>query len=1614
MSTTSSEAPSAIRVLVRVRPLNDKEARTKNILELSSDNESGESSIDFNNNNNKESGGNASTSTSSSQGTVSIVTNDLQPPGQQQSFTYDAVFGTNSEQIDIFESVKGIVDAVVSGYNGTIVAYGQTGSGKTFTIFGNEDNGSVDGGDEDAGLVQRSLKEIFEKMNNSNNNNNSSATSTSEYTAKASFFEIYNEKVYDLLSSNDNMLQESLPVREDSSSKKGVYVEGLLEQEVTNTLDVMDVLRVGNDNRRVAATSMNRVSSRSHAVFVLTVKNVVTNNNDGTTKVLESKFTLVDLAGSERQKSTDAAGERLKEASMINNSLLCLGNVINSLVDREQGKERHVPFRDSKLTFLLRDSWGGNSKTCLVATVTPSAASIAETISTLKFAQRAKLIKNTAVKNETYSVAALQMEIARLKGELEQRNNNNNNSNGIISDVASSSLSSFGMSSSNSNTSDHIIVSSLRNHNARLSNDLKVVKDSAGLMEMQVNALKRKLQQEIMIRKCKERRIVFLSKKSSSEGQGDENEEISNLQVEVQTLRAQLETKQNPESIQWMIKYKEEKSRLEQFQNLHATALNEANDTAELEAHLDSLLNDKEALEQQLASIQSGRNNEMELQKQIDVLQSQLSKKEADVLQSEAEVKATKSQVRLLDKDRTEALEILETVNSELLVEKKKVVELQASLDQMKQLMQEKDAMGEKQQVQGAAQQKELIDVKAQVQSLQKTVDAAKEENCSLMKSLNDATNDLSAKEEEIVNIKSEYEQALAGFSLKAKEGSDELESFQAQLTEKEAQLTSLLNEKSELDEKNVSLVTEVNGLKKTNAEYQERVDSLEDELVCISQEKKQADEELNFVREDLKRTVAHQEECNAKLHKTYENDLVQRDEVIISLRSENESLQQKFDDLRQQLTDNDKRVEALQKEMKAKTEECDAMEKKEQNLLSTLDTLTTGYDQLREENDVMEKELKKTKSLLEKSTSMNEELKRSSDTKMSETEAMKAEFDALEKEKQLLLSQVENATDKCTQLQTEKDSVEEDLIATKGLQEELERKNNSMAVEVDALKGEVEAAKEKEHHLASELEALKSDSSQLQLAKAAAEQELLETKTLLESSASANEELEQNVSSKTTEMEELRDQVLRLKEESEARKVLESQVTDLTGQNESLQADLDKLQARLVASESAKTELDEINAAKMEEKEAELAQLKTEHSTEVDKWKHEAESVKTEMLEKEEASAENRKEMEALVVSLKDEHAAEIERLTNEAEMLKANAMQKEERADASLNDAKELVSKLKSEHAKEIEQLQEAAKVANTKAVDRDEVATKKLSEMEAMLASLRDEHTSEIKMLKQEVEVAKAEVLGKEEESCAKLKEMEAEVAILKDQHVKEIEKLNNEAEALKAEMVDKDNTSSTKLSEMEAAVANLRNQHSAEIKNLNNEAEAAREESSAKVKELEILIENMKDQHATEVEKLKVEVEELKAEAPEKVGSNNESAEPEGDHQVETKQDFTFDDEDDFDESMFLPNVGVQPDESTPNHDELSTVDPSEPVVNSVDTAPTIAVEKVDENSPLSSSAMQLPEANGNHPNQNAEDKSSPKKPAARRSRRTTKADQTEVRVTRRSTRSSRTPFEDLTH
>lgn len=1663
--SSGEEAPSAIRVLVRVRPLNERETKSKNVLQL----QSGETTaIDFGI---KEQASSEESSLSgSAEGTVSILT-DQQGPS---SFTYDAVFGPESQQIDIFESVKGIVDAVVSGYNGTIVAYGQTSSGKTHTIFGEESDN-----DESAGLVQRSLKVIFDKMNGDQVavNSLSSPSSQQKHSAKASFFEIYNEKVYDLLSSNDNMLQESLAVREDST--KGVYVEGLNEHVVHNTADAMDVLRVGNDNRRVASTNMNRVSSRSHAVFVLTVKNVITNDLDGTSKVLESKFTLVDLAGSERQKTTDAAGERLKEASMINNSLLCLGQVINSLVDRENGKERHVPFRDSKLTFLLRDSWGGNSKTCLVATVTPSATSISETVSTLKFAQRAKLIKNVAVKNETYSMEALQLEIARLKSALELRGGSNVNS---AIEAASSSSSSSGASGGNS--IDRITISSLRNHNSTLNEKIKVLKDKSNLMEQQVNSLKRKLQQETMIRKCKERRITYLSSKSIDEGL--ETEAISNLQNEVNTLREQLESKQNSESIHWMMKYKEEKVKLDQILKSNTAALDEANDQAELCAHLESLLDAKEALEEKLLSMQHGRHSEMDLmskdvaklEKEITALKSQLSKKEAEVLQYKAEITATKSQISSLDKDRIEALEFLETVNSELVAEQQKVVELQASVDSMSQLVQEKENISKDYQLREAAQQNELNDAKTQLQILQKDLDATKEENCSLIKNLNDVTNDISAKESEVAHLRSESEQALRSFNLQQKEGSDKLESLQAQLSEKDEQMKSILHEKNKLEEsiknltfQNASAAAEAELLKKSGVEWQERVGSLEDKLMCTSEEKKRLEEELDLVREDLKRTISLQEECNAKTTEAHNVDLVQRDEAIKLLKSEKDVLQEKLDTADSGFQE---KIQILQNEIDCTKEECENVKQKEENLLSSLDALTDGYEQIRMEKESIEKQLKETKSLLKKSKSTNAELESNSKANSSEIEAVKQECEALKKKEQQLLSELEIATETSSQIQSEKNSLEEELVATKTLLEsststnsQLESCNKERALEVDTLKDEFQAAKEKEQQLLSELEKAKAVSSQIQLEKEATEKDLAETKALLENSVSTKEELERSNAAKATEMEvsidELKNQVLRLSEENEEAKVLETQVSELTRDNQSYQATIEKLESSLVESESAKVELDKSAASKMNEMEAVVTRIKDEHAAEIDGLKEEAESLKAEMLGKEESMVAKMRETEAVLASIKDQHAQEIQRLNDEAETLKANASateeanaakmkeaeelvasikkqhreeieqlnsdvellntkasEKEESTAAKLKEAEELAKKLKDDHAVEIEQLRKEVDIAENESISKEEAAAKKLSECETTLASLKNKHAAEIEQMKQDAEMAKTEMLAKEGDATSKLKEMEDTLTSLKAQHAKEIESLNSEAEAVKSDATNKEENSAAKLIEMEAASASLKLEHAAEIDRLQQQAEATKAEmmdkeeiSAVKLKELEEMIENMKVQHAEEIEK-------TKAETLDKAVMTNTSVE--GDVLEDNVKDSTFDDDDDdFDEDMFLPNVDVQPDTS----DIASNPPPASPIAETIETvaeAPPAVPSKVDENSPLSPSMTPFKQRRQifvNRAEQNtADEKSSPKKPPLRRSRRTTAAsntDQTPVqRVTRRSTRlsTSRAPFTDL--
>lgn len=319
-----------------------------------------------------------------------------EPPKQ---FTYDRVFGPDTKQVDVYnDAARPIVNCVLEGYNGTIFAYGQTGTGKTFTMEG------VRTVPELRGIIPNSFAHIFGHI--------AKVAGDIRFLVRVSYLEIYNENVRDLLGKDQNA---KLEVKERPDV--GVYVKDLSTYVMNNADDLDKTMTTGNKNRSVGATNMNERSSRSHAIFTITVE-CSEKGPDGQNHVRMGKLHLVDLAGSERQAKTGATGQRLKEATQINLSLSTLGNVISALVD---GKSTHIPYRNSKLTRLLQDSLGGNSKTVMIANIGPADYNFDETISTLRYANRAKNIKNKAKINEDPKDALLrefQKEIERLKAQL--------------------------------------------------------------------------------------------------------------------------------------------------------------------------------------------------------------------------------------------------------------------------------------------------------------------------------------------------------------------------------------------------------------------------------------------------------------------------------------------------------------------------------------------------------------------------------------------------------------------------------------------------------------------------------------------------------------------------------------------------------------------------------------------------------------------------------------------------------------------------------------------------------------------------------------------------------------------------------------------------------------------------------------------------------------------------------------------------------------------------------------------------------------------------------------------------------------------------------------------
>ena len=327
----------------------------------------------------------------------------------EHKFTYDHVYhGSGASEKALYaQCVEPLVRGLLGGYNATVLAYGQTGSGKTFTM-GTARDASRDFASETEreplGVIPRVMRTLFERV--------AALPGDTSVTLKVGFIEIHKEEIRDLLRPKSAVTLRDAP-------DGGVALVGAREKEVRTIEEMAKALRDGSNARATAATGMNDRSSRSHAIFTIHVE-TVSAGADAPGDVTRAKMHLVDLAGSERAKRTKAEGARLQEGIQINKGLLALGNVISALGDdkRRRAKGAHVPYRDSKLTRLLQDSLGGNSRTVMVACISPADANLDETLNTLKYANRARNIVNTPIVTFDENSPDAALRVAKLRRAL--------------------------------------------------------------------------------------------------------------------------------------------------------------------------------------------------------------------------------------------------------------------------------------------------------------------------------------------------------------------------------------------------------------------------------------------------------------------------------------------------------------------------------------------------------------------------------------------------------------------------------------------------------------------------------------------------------------------------------------------------------------------------------------------------------------------------------------------------------------------------------------------------------------------------------------------------------------------------------------------------------------------------------------------------------------------------------------------------------------------------------------------------------------------------------------------------------------------------------------------
>ncbi|NWS70265.1 KIF15 protein, partial [Crotophaga sulcirostris] len=861
---------------------------------------------------------------------LSSKTIRLHSKPEPKIFTFDYVANMETTQESVFSSVaKNIVESCMNGYNGTIFAYGQTGSGKTFTMMGPSDLDNFT--HSLRGVIPRSFEYLFFLIEREKEK----AGSGKSFLCKCSFIEIYNEQIFDLL----DPASAGLFLREHI--KKGVFVDGAVEQVLSSAAEAYQVLTMGWRNRRVASTSMNRESSRSHAVFTVTVESMEKNNE--VVNIRSSLLNLVDLAGSERQKDTHAEGLRLKEAGNINRSLSCLGQVITALVDVGNGKQRHICYRDSKLTFLLRDSLGGNAKTCIIANVHPGSRSFGETLSTLNFAQRAKLIKNKAVVNEDTqgNVSQLQAEVKKLKEQLAQLTS--------VPSVHGISVSQGAVEKgkNNINYMNNFIEAML--FWEKSEGEKKNLLEKIAQLEDLCAKKEKFIQSNKMIVKFREDHIARLERLHKEAGGSllpkEQHDLLTELREELQTLREQIE--QHPRIAKYAMEnhnLREENKRLRSLQSVKKAQEIDAQTIAELEkAFLEASATEKNTGGHHLYSTTiSAEGNS----------QASVEKLKARLLETQSELASSKQEYEEF-KELT----------------KKKHMELESELQSLQKTNQHLENILEATKAHKRREVSQLHKIHRETLKNITTPTKAYQLRSRLVPRISPEIldyhyeDDFQCSKEMMDDILKEpvppeiNEQAYEAMAEELKVAQEQLSTMQTKLDEEEskniklqqhinklehhsAQMQELLSsERNSWNKERQELLEQIKSLEKQLQDSQSKIDILKSEVYDLRIVLQSADKELSAVKLEYGAFREKQEKEMSQLSGRHMDVQVQLDSVRLEhekLLEEKVSLQDDYDNL-QEVTKFE--TDQLKQQLEDRKQEAEAMKNELCNLLKLLKT---------------------------------------------------------------------------------------------------------------------------------------------------------------------------------------------------------------------------------------------------------------------------------------------------------------------------------------------------------------------------------------------------------------------------------------------------------------------------------------------------------------------------------------------------------------------------------------------------------------------------------------------------------------------------------------------------